>query len=266
MESNKIIIIGAGVSGITTALTMQLLGYDTQIIAEKTYSSITDKNKHPEFASLFPAASIIPRSTYSAQLAPLFKHSQKLFNTLHRRQFPGIDIHRHFEIFEEPTEWPAYKNWMHGFSPIDELEDNTIPRRSKIAKVYGWSFDCLFADWSHYFRALIDLYNESGGSITQEKLAADDISGLDSSAIINCSGAGSSALFDDSSDEGLVLRGHLLHKAGAARVTDQTGTPVSYNYTPRSKVYSDTNGQACDVYFYPRRDGWVIGGSRQPGT
>src|SRR5699024_8903048 len=149
---------------------------------------------------------------------------------------------------------------------IDELEDNTIPRRTKIAKVYGWSFDCLFADWPHYFRALIDLYNESGGSITQEKLTADGISSLDSSAIINCSGAGSSALFDDSSDRQMVLRGHLLNKAGATRVTDQTGTPVSYNYTPRSKVDSDTNGQACDVYFYPRRDGWVIGGSRQPGT
>src|SRR5699024_8165224 len=76
----------------------------------------------------------------------------------------------------------------------------------------------------------------------------------------------SSALFDDPSDEGLVLRGHLLHKTGAAPVTDPTGTSVSYNYTPRSEVYSDANGKACDVYFYPRRGGWVIGGSRQPGT
>src|SRR5699024_10012880 len=24
-------------------------------------------------------------------------------------------------------------------------------------------------------------------------------------------------------------------------------------------------GKACDVYFYPRKDGWIIGGSRQPG-
>src|SRR5699024_12803888 len=57
----------------------------------------------------------------------------------------------------------------------------------------------------------------------------------------------SSALFDDPSDEGLVLRGHLLHKTGAAPVTDPTGTSVSYNYTPRSGVYSDANGKACDV-------------------
>ncbi|HLR26035.1 MAG TPA: FAD-dependent oxidoreductase [Fodinibius sp.] len=266
MESNKIIIIGAGVSGITTALTMQLLGYDTQIIAEKTYDSITDKKKHPEFASLFPAASIIPRSTYSAQLAPLFKYAQTLFNTLHHRQFPGVDIHKHFEIFEEPTEWPAYKNWMHNFIPIDELENKKIPCRPEIDKVYGWRFDCLFADWPRYFRALIEFYNESGGRIKQKKLTVDDISGLDSSAIINCSGAGSAALFEDPSDSRMVLRGHLLHKTGAAPVTDQTGTPVSYNYTPRSEVYSDANGKACDVYFYPRRDGWVIGGSRQPGT
>src|SRR5699024_1813506 len=215
---------------------------------------------------LFPAASIIPRSTYSAQLAPLFKHSQALFNTLHRRQFPGVRIHKHFEIFEEPTDWPAYKNWMHNFISIDELKNNSIPCRPEIDKVYGWRFDCLFADWPYYFRALIGFYNETGGHITQKKLSADDISNLDSSLIVNCSGAGSSALFDDSSDNHMVLRGHFLHKDGAAPVTDQTGTPASYNYTPRSYVYSDANGHACDVYFYPRRDRWVIGGSRQPRT
>src|SRR5699024_1938648 len=264
MKSEPIIVIGAGVSGLTSATVLQILGYNTRIIAKNTYQSVDNKEEHPEFASLFPAASIIPHATYSEQLSALFKHSQSFFSTLYEKHFPGVDIHKHFEIFEEPREWPIYQKWMQGFKSIENA-DSAVPRPAYADPVFGWEFICLFVEWPRYFSALTDLYRKLGGAIKQHSLRAEDISNLPSQTIINCSGVGTASLFEDPGDEQRIMRGHLLHKEGAKPLTNHEGMSISYNYTPRSAIYSSANGKACDVYLYPRQDGWVIGGSREPG-
>jgi len=154
---------------------------------------------------------------------------------------------------------------MLNFTSIDELSETTIPRRYDDQPLYGWLFDCIFADWSLYFPALITLYRQIGGTITQQKLNPEDVSNLKSEVIINCSGTGGPILFDDPSENQLIMRGHLLHKADAPLITNDTDEVISYNYTPQPAVYSDAEGNACDVYCYPRKDGWILGGSRQLG-
>ncbi|MDZ7659305.1 FAD-dependent oxidoreductase [Fodinibius sp.] len=263
--SDKIIIIGSGVSGITTALTLQLLGYETEIITAKVPTEIANKNAHPDFASLFPSASIIPHSVYSHRLEELFKLSQSFFYELRKQVFPGLTINKHFEIFEFEPDQPNYCEWMLNLELIDNLPDDTIPRRSDDKSLNGWVFDCVFADWSLYFPALIALYQQSGGTITKQKLARKDISNLSSEVIINCSGAGGPLLFEDPSENQLIMRGHLLHKANAPLITNSADEITSYNYTPQPDVYSDAEGNTCDVYCYPRKDGWILGGSRQVG-
>ncbi|PAU92806.1 hypothetical protein CK503_15050 [Aliifodinibius salipaludis] len=263
--ADKIIVIGAGVSGITTALTLQLLGYNTEIVTDKTVSDISHKNKYPEFASLFPSASVIPHSVYSNRLEELFKQSQAFFYELRKRTFPGLTTHKHFEVFEFEADRPGYCDWMLNFSPIVDLTETEVPQRSDNQPLYGWVFDCIFADWSLYFPALTALYRQSGGTITKQKLEQEDISKLPSEVIINCSGTGGPLLFDDPSEDQLIMRGHLLHKSEAPLITNNTGEIISYNYMPQPDVYSDVDGNACDVYCYPRKDGWILGGSRQAG-
>ena len=263
--TEKITVIGAGVSGITTALTLQLLGFETEIVTDKKPSDIANKNNYPEFASLFPSASVIPHSVYSPQLEELFKQSQSFFYELRKHVFPGVTTHKHFEVFEFEADQQEYCNWMPNFTVFDELAETEIPRRSNDKPLYGWLFDCIFADWSLYFPALIALYQQSGGTITQQKLKQEDISDLSSEVVINCSGTGGPMLFDDPSENQLIMRGHLLHKTQAPLITTKDGEIVSYNYTPQPSVYSDAEGNACDVYCYPRKDGWILGGSRQVG-
>lgn len=263
--TDKITVIGAGVSGITTALTLQLLGYDTEIITDKTASDISHKNSYPEFASLFPSASVIPHSVYSNRLEELFKQSQAFFYELRKRTFPGLTTHKHFEVFEFEADRPDYCDWMLNFSPIDGLSEAEVPQRSNNQPLYGWAFDCIFADWPLYFPALTALYRQSRGTITKQKLEQGDISELPSEVIINCSGTGGPLLFDDPIENQLIMRGHLLHKSEAPLITNNTGEIISYNYMPQPDVYSDSEGNACDVYCYPRKDGWILGGSRQAG-
>ena len=262
--SDNIIIIGGGVSGITTGLTLQLLGYETEIITNKTVAD-TDKASHPEFASLFPSASVIPHSVYSNRLKELFISSQSFFYRLRKLTFPGVTIHKHYEVFEFNLEQPEYCNWMFNFQSLDEQENGSVPRRSEDIDLQGWVFDCIFADWSLYMPTLQKMYERSGGNITKKELSAVDVSTLQAETIVNCSGTGAPTLFEDPSPLQLIMRGHLLHKAEAPIIRDSNGEIISYNYTPEASVYADADGEPCDVYCYPRKDGWVLGGSRQAG-
>lgn len=266
MAKEDIIIIGGGVSGMTTALTLELLGYNTTIYADKVLDQTPDKKKDPEFASLFPSASIIPHSVYSDNLEQLFKTSQSIFYELRKRAFPGLTIHKHFEVFEFEQDKPKHIDWMMDGQSIDEMNSNFIPRRNNKQQLQGWAFNCIFADWPIYFPALISLYKECGGQIISKKLAKKDIGNLPADIVINCAGAGSPFLFDDPIQDQLLLRGHLLHKLNAPLITNSKNEIISYNYTPMPSVYSDSEGQACDVYCYPRKDGWYIGGSREIGS
>ena len=263
--NKKIIIIGGGVSGLTSALTLQLLGYQTEIITDQLATDTTNKRQYPEFASLYPSASVIPHSVYSAQLESLFRRSQPIFYELRKRAFPGVTIHKHYEIFEENQGQPDYCNWMLNLQTLDELDADEIPRRTSSNDLHGWAFDCIFADWPLYLPALANRYANSGGTITNQKLTSNDITQLSADTIINCSGTGAPTLFNDPSEQQLLLRGHLLHKASAPLITDGNDNIISYNYTPSRSVYADASGQPCDVYCYPRKDGWVLGGSRQAG-
>lgn len=263
--SEQINIIGGGVSGVTTALTLHLLGHETEILTDKTFTEISDKNAYPEFASLFPSASVIPHSVYSHQLRELFELSQAVFYELRKLMFDGLTLHRHFEVFEYDPVRPAYCDWMPNLQPLRQINAERIPQRSAHGpeNLFGWVFDCIFADWSLYAPALVELYRQCGGTITHKKLGPDDIEDLPARLIINCSGTGSPRLFDDPADEHYLLSGHLLHKPGAPLITGPENEIISYNYTPRASVYADPDGSPCDVYCYPRKDGWILGGSRQ---
>lgn len=263
--SDNIIVIGAGVSGTTTALTLQLLGYETEIYTDKAVTDTINKRANPEFASLFPSASVIPHSVYSSRLKELFLRSQSFFYELRKLTFPGVTIHKHYEIFESEPVQPDYCNWMLNLQTLDEIDDKQIPRRPGISKLYGWAFDCIFADWALYMPSLYECYEQAGGTITRQKLAPGDIPELAANTVINCSGTGSPVLFDDPSDQQLIQRGHLLHKTGTPLLTNADNEIISYNYTPSSSIYADSKGNPCDVYCYPRKDGWVLGGSRQTG-
>ena len=92
-------IIGGGISGITTGITLQLLGFETTIYTEQLVEEQTPDD--PRFASLYPAASVIPHSVQSGKLEGLFPVSQRIFKKLHEVQATGVYRHRHHEIFEQ---------------------------------------------------------------------------------------------------------------------------------------------------------------------
>ncbi|NGP76032.1 FAD-binding oxidoreductase [Balneolaceae bacterium YR4-1] len=259
--NNRTIIIGGGISGITTALCLQLLGYETVVYAEQLVTE--EAPEDPKFASLYPAASIIPHSVRSEKMDRIFPLSQQIFEFLFEAGVQGIKMHRHFEIFEEQIDEPAYAGFLKNYERVDR-KTSGVPMRKNSGTVAGWAFDSLFTEWPIYIYRLYEKYREWGGKIIRKKVSAEEISALEGDVICNCTGIWSSELFEET-EPLLVSKGHLVYLKDAPLIQDSNGLIPSYNYTAGSSVYSDPSGNALDVYFYPRSNGWILGGSRLEG-
>ncbi|MDR8390103.1 FAD-binding oxidoreductase [Aliifodinibius sp. S!AR15-10] len=263
-NSCKIIIIGAGVSGITTGIVLQLLGYQTHIITRDRPDQPRNPSD-PAFASLYPSASIIPHSVYGDDVLRYFRDSLQVFECLYNQHFQGLSINKHYEVFEYEKPTPEYAPLMINFRRIDNCwkSEKDVPSLPSTQELFGWSFNCYFADWPIYMPQLFTWYEELGGSITLQELCPRDLDHL-SSPFVNCSGLSGRTLFGDTNSNA-VLKGHLVRvETNDLRLC--TNSKISYNYNPKPPIYADAAGNAQDLYCYPREDGLILGGSRLEGT
>lgn len=263
MHHPDVTIIGGGVNGMATALTLQLLGFDTVCYAEHLVNR--EAPSDPRFASLYPAASVIPHSVSTRRMYELFRPSQQVFDFLYKQKVPAMQLHRHYEVHEFPVDDPPYADYLDAYERIDHSEDPFIPRYSPGIPLSGWMFNCLVAEWPVYMDQLYQWYREAGGTIVQQKVNREDIKSLKSEIVINCTGIWGVELFDET-EPPAIERGHLLFVEDAPLIRHPDGPIISYNYTPETDVYCSPNGSPSDVYFYPRSNGWIVGGSRQAGT
>ncbi|MDZ7714659.1 MAG: FAD-dependent oxidoreductase [Balneolaceae bacterium] len=262
--NDTITVIGGGISGITTAFTLQLLGFKTSCYSKHFVTPEAPDN--PRFASLYPAASIIPHSVFSNQSEKLFQHSQSIFKLLLKHKVKGIKKHLHYEIYEFEKDDPSYAKSLENYQRVENLNTHKlqIPSRLHAPNLHGWAFKCIVAEWPTYISNLYNWYEKAGGELVQQKVDPQDIKNLKSNVIINCTGIWSSKLFDDSAPL-KVVKGHLLYIHDAPLFKDDQGNIPSYNYTPHNNIYTDPQGNPTDVYCYPRTTGLALGGSREKG-
>ncbi|MGN8224195.1 FAD-dependent oxidoreductase [Gracilimonas sp. BCB1] len=259
-KRRNVCVIGCGISGLSVAKLLQQHNWKVTVLSE---SDPRIARNDPTFSSLFPAASVIPRSVNSGEIDSLFRESLSHFDTLHEQQFPGLKIHEHFELFASGKDLPGYAQYMDAFSTLEEFRDSFHPKHSEFAIQAGWKFNCYFADWPLYYPALLNSVLEGGAELQIQSLEKDDLRKLPFDIVVNCSGLGSVELFND--PNGLLYRGHLLQILEAPMLKNPNGDIFSYNFSPGAEIYHTESGNAQDVYFYPRSDGWILGGSRQEG-
>lgn len=255
MQKKNAIILGAGVNGITTGITMQLAGFATKIITSHTPGT---HHNDSDYTSHIPAASILPHSVSTSKKVAVFEQSQLLFDSLHKAGFPGLSRHHHYEIYTSERPKPDYLNLIDELQSIDS-GDPFLPRWNYQGQLFGWHYRCLFADWPVYFDAIIDLYKQLGGVIETRTLNPEDVQKLPLDLIINCTGIRSAELFREPFTASL---GHVQFIPGAPMISHKSGEAISYNVSPGAEVYAHANGDEADVYFYPRSNGWTFGGSR----
>lgn len=280
----KVKVIGGGVIGLTTGLIMKLHGFNVSIISEHSLEGLhsDDLSKRPpEFASIHAAASVIPHSVDHPNAAQILAVSQRFFDILAFSGGMGVRVQRHFELFEDRPNFPEYARKVNDFRYLPDdgtgwLMDKRIPRRSEADRIYGWDFDAFFLEVPTYMQMLRDLCNASGCLLKSNMRieSTDEMIEMDADVIINCTGRWTTDLFPSTKHNTKVIRGHMV-KIGIHEVPRLFDTKkyFSYNYCPCKDKYSrkTTDGEGnqvrehADVYFYPRSDGWLIGGSRQEG-
>ena len=220
-------IIGAGVSGLSSAVRLLESGYEVEVISD-VFS--------PETVSDVAAAVWYPFLT-----APARKANQWGMVTYHELErlavdFPdsGVTIRDGREYLREVVELPSWK---------DDISHFRILEVSEITDGYefGWEFRSPVIEMHRYMPWLRDRVESEGGSF-REKFV-NDISDIDSELVINCVGLGARELCNDI--EVRPTRGQVLY------IKQDPGIGY-YDQQPETLAYA-----------IPRSDVTVLGGTAQ---
>jgi D-amino-acid oxidase len=264
-----ICVVGGGVSGLTTAIVLRLLGYRVRLVAERIIATPSGgvERQDPTFASLYPAASIIPHTVAVADAAWHLTIALRFYAALQYAATAGVRRQRHFELFERPMEAPDYAARLEGFELVSESSrQERVSRRPGCDGVWGWTFESYFAEMPTYGQWLRRTFSDLGGQTSPgQRLSPSDLATIPEPIVVNCTGYGSASLFGAAAE--LILVKGLLVRVDADNVAllATAARPFSYNYTPDAAIYATQSGAPADVYWYPRVDGWILGGTRLAG-
>jgi glycine/D-amino acid oxidase-like deaminating enzyme len=107
MQSLNIIVLGGGISGLTTAIVLQSLGYTCTIIAEQAPGYQSNQQASSLVPTYYAMASAYPHNLQVENLLRISEISQSIFNYFFEQKNAGIKNYRMFEIFESEPGKPS---------------------------------------------------------------------------------------------------------------------------------------------------------------
>lgn len=240
-------VIGAGVIGLTTALTLARKGVKATI-----YAAETSPNTTSDIAAALwePAMLYEPENAGEAFLSQ-FKTAARIahgvFESLADAHGSGVRRIRLLHLAEKPPETPS--------APPTEGED-LYPNRAaeeNPTRFFGYPhterMHALMIDMDVYMKALAEEFAQTGGRIVERRFdTPDDILALEESLAFNCTGLGARALFGD--EELTPVRGQLT--------LIEPQPEIDYGYV----LDSAEDGL---LYMFPRQSAIALGGTAGHG-
>ncbi len=231
-DTNNILIVGCGVSGLTCGVKLLENGFDVEIKASKLPSDTT--------------SSVAPAYWYPYKVYPEEKVlkwgevSYSEFNTLSKDSITGVTFKKLFKLFEKKVAKPYWTKLVRSFHEVDSSE---LPGGYN----YGFTVEVPQIEAPIYLQYLYNRFIESGGKITKLENELTSLEELysDNQMIINCTGLGSFRLCKD--DKMFPIRGQLVR-------TSNPGV---------DKIYNDEDGPLAITYIVPRSEDCVLGGTAQ---
>jgi len=252
--AEQVSVVGGGIVGLSTAVFLELKGYETRIYTKEVPYEDIDL---PSLATNYAAASVKPVVVDEDDIGELTCVSDSFYEKLEPNT-GAVFTQNNFEIHGYEVTEPDYADALRRFRGLDEHE-GVVPE-PKEGEVSGWVHEIFFVEMPRYVPRLIDLYEREGGSIKSREVTKEDVASLPGDVAVNCTGYGN--LFDD--DALVAKRGHLVEVETDGRLTDRNGEKFSYSYYPEED--QECEGKTDDfVYAYPREDCLLLGGSEQEG-
>ncbi len=231
MNKEKVLIIGAGVSGLSSGILLLQSGFKVEIWAkdmpEDTTSNIAAAFWYPYLCN--------PREK-------VIGWSKDTLNYLKQNALPdensGVKLMMLTEYLDEksPDPW-----WRPAVEELSRPQENELPPGYKD----GYRTRVMLMDTTKYLPWLVKRLEASGVYIKQRIIKSFDEAFADFDIVINCSGLGAKELCDD--DSLYPVRGQVL-------IAEPNGF---------DQVVCDDSGHNNVAYIVPRANDVVLGGTAQ---
>ena len=222
-----VIVLGAGVSGLTTATVLAETGHAVQVIAASLPPSTTSN-----VAAAFWYPYRTPPTQRSVRRAVA---SYEAFAELCTVRGSGVCMRRAFDVSRHPMPRPWWADAVRRLAPVS-------PAEAPPGFEHGWSFDAPVIDTRDYLPYLMRRLHDAGGIVETRRVESfDELPGA--APVINCCGLGARMLCDDAALH--PVRGQLVH-------VDNPGS---------DHVLLDEHDGGGIAYAVPRGDHIVLGGT-----
>lgn len=230
-----ITILGAGVSGLTTGITLLEAGYRVQILTKDlpkdTVSAVAGAIWFPYEARPFEKVSSLSMKSF---------HTYK---ELSEDTESGISMIDYAIILEEPdTPW-----WLESI-PGDHIISDSVS--GYYEKDYpGYIVHVPLIETPVYLPFLVNRFQSLGGSVAQQEITSTkELNDL--GLVINCTGLGSESLFGD--QELYPILGQVVKVEPDPGIK---GMATDFHFGENNEEMA---------YIIPRRDGIILGGIAKP--
>jgi D-amino-acid oxidase len=242
--ATRMAVLGSGAVGLATARLLQEHGVQVTIYA---------KNLPPETTSNIAGAQWFPFSVYDhdhatpaflSQFVEAARFSYRRYQLM-IGDYYGIRWMPNYSMSTEPFEDGGLISRQSMIADlIPEVRD--LPRgEHPFPFPYVRQFDTMFVQPSIYLEAMVREFRIAGGTIViQEFRDLREVLALPQSVIVNCTGLGAKALFNDR--ELTPIKGQLTVLLPQPEIEYATEPP--------------------GLYMFPRRDGILLGGTHERGN
>lgn len=226
----QVLVIGGGVSGLTTALRLVEAGHDVEIWTEKFY---------PDTVSSVAAAIWYPyKAAPEAEVVQWSKRGYEVFSQLATQPDTGVKMLAGVEYFKKATPDPTWAAYVQNFrhAPPAEL----LPGYAD-----AHCFDAPMIEMS-LFLAYLQRQLQAAGVLIQQRKVNTLAEGLANfPVVVNCTGLAARELLHD--DEMYPIRGQIMRVA--------KGTLTNF--------YFDDGDDDAPTYIVPRSEDCILGGVAQ---
>jgi glycine/D-amino acid oxidase-like deaminating enzyme len=252
-QDRRAAVLGSGVVGLTSARELQRHGFEVTIYAATVPP---DTTSNMSLAAFTPTSGLYQQANRTAEWDAQFRHAVRIaYRRLQLLAGPkyGISWITHYQLMDtEPGSGGGGGQQAPGFTRLmpDDINygDPVVlqPGEHNFPTKLAEEAPDLRIEPSIYLDALMNDFLLWGGKVVIRKFDTPaDIAALGENVIVNCTGLGSKAIFND--PELVPLKGQLTVLIPQSEITYATGGPQ----TPGAGF----------VHMMPRNDGIVLGGT-----
>lgn len=221
----KATVIGAGVSGLSSALNLQLAGFDVRILTRDP----------PQASASAAAGAVWSGGSVAGRPRRWADDSLAHFLRLAERADSGVGLRRMRQLFPERVGLPWFKDKLPFFAKMPAAD---LPPDSGD----GWIMDVPVVAPPRYLQYLQEQFLGAGGHLDAREVASLDGLADDSRLLVNCTGAWAKIVTPD--PDVFPIRGQTL-------------------LVDAPQIRSGTMRASDDTYLFPRDDGILLGGIYQ---